>query len=257
MLSVTLFFVRVTTTRRYPGRGLKDLQCCFAPHLRFSVLPAARSSRDQHGVGYAVVDVVRPFCPRPKFWRARARSVLASNSQMAQHTVGRCSVHKPDICYNECFQIRHYARMVTFTVRDLLPKSRDAVMPHITALLLASSKKVVCQLFSTNDMTVGMKSIHQLDALTETLEHGRILFVRCIKADPEIQQGLPQRPASDLDERVTWSQHWRCDMGDCQTASIPLRGRVLRIAPVTCSWTWSVANQRTVTVTLYSKLACS
>lgn len=135
------------------------------------------------------------------------RSVLESKVQKAQHTAGRRSSQKPDIYYDECFQVRHYAGMVTYTVRDFLPKSRDSVMPHITELLLASSKKSVCRLFSddvsgkrksvgaaTKDTTVGMKFIHQLDTLTETLEHGSILFVRCIKANPEMQPGFLNRP---------------------------------------------------------------
>jgi len=100
--------------------------------------------------------------------------------------------------YRECFQVRHYAGTVMYTVSGWVPKSVDALLPHLAEVLCASGKPGVRELFEREDAagkaTVGEKFCGQLEALADTLEQGETLFVRCIKSNPQMVPGLVDRP---------------------------------------------------------------
>mmetsp|Transcript_85470 Transcript_85470/g.242326 ORF Transcript_85470/g.242326 Transcript_85470/m.242326 type:complete len:1292 (+) Transcript_85470:51-3926(+) len=100
--------------------------------------------------------------------------------------------------YRECFQVRHYAGTVVYTVKGWVPKSIDALLPHLSDVLCASGKQPVRRLIDAEAVvgkaTVGEKFCAQLELLAETLEQGETLFVRCIKSNPQMVQGLVNRP---------------------------------------------------------------
>mmetsp|Transcript_47376 Transcript_47376/g.133685 ORF Transcript_47376/g.133685 Transcript_47376/m.133685 type:complete len:1334 (+) Transcript_47376:2-4003(+) len=103
--------------------------------------------------------------------------------------------------YRECFQVRHFAGTITYTVKGWAPKSIDALLPHLSQVLCDSSKSNVKRLFEEDaaggpagGSTVGEKFCRQLEVLANTLEQGETLFVRCIKSNPQKVPGLVNRP---------------------------------------------------------------
>jgi len=103
----------------------------------------------------------------------------------------------PTLRYDECFQVKHYAGEVLYTVRDFLAKSKDSLLPHLAEVLQGSSKPYVKELFAreaeSGKLTIGEKFTRQLEALAAVLEQGGNLFVRCIKPNPKMIPGLVSR----------------------------------------------------------------
>mmetsp|Transcript_169194 Transcript_169194/g.543914 ORF Transcript_169194/g.543914 Transcript_169194/m.543914 type:complete len:1311 (+) Transcript_169194:84-4016(+) len=104
--------------------------------------------------------------------------------------------------YRECFQVKHYAATVLYTVNDWAAKSIDALLPHLAQVMQSSTKPFVKALFSLEARegggadkgeTVGEKFKDQLEALATTLEEGQTTFVRCIKSNPEMRPGYVKR----------------------------------------------------------------
>jgi len=99
--------------------------------------------------------------------------------------------------YRDCFQIKHFAGTVMYTVKEWVPKSMDALLPHLAEVLLNSTKSYIQELFDqeiAGKLTVGEKFVKQLEGLAHTLEEGETLFVRCIKSNPQKQPGAVNRP---------------------------------------------------------------
>lgn len=104
----------------------------------------------------------------------------------------------PSLRYDECFQVRHYAGEVLYTVRNFVAKSRDALLPHLAEVMQKSSKTYIRELFAreaeSGKLTIGEKFSRQLEALAAVLEQGGSLFVRCIKPNPRMIPGIVNRP---------------------------------------------------------------
>jgi len=69
--------------------------------------------------------------------------------------------------YRECFQVRHYAGTVMYTVKDWVPKSMDALLPHISDVLSSSTKSHIGRLFdqkTSGKATVGEKFCNSLSS---------------------------------------------------------------------------------------------
>jgi myosin-7 len=99
--------------------------------------------------------------------------------------------------YRDCFQIKHFAGTVMYTVKEWVPKSMDALLPHLAEVMLNSTESYIQELFDqevATKMTVGEKFVKQLEGLAHTLEEGETLFVRCIKSNPQKQPGAVNRP---------------------------------------------------------------
>jgi len=100
--------------------------------------------------------------------------------------------------YRECFQIRHYAGTVMYTVQGWVPRSIDALLPHLSEVLRGSTKPSVRDLFqreeSVGQKTVGESFCSQLEVLGDTLDQGEALFVRCIKSNQRMLPGVIDRP---------------------------------------------------------------
>eukprot|EP00927_Polykrikos_kofoidii_P069124 TRINITY_DN6450_c0_g2_i1.p1 TRINITY_DN6450_c0_g2~~TRINITY_DN6450_c0_g2_i1.p1 ORF type:complete len:1372 (+),score=317.69 TRINITY_DN6450_c0_g2_i1:65-4117(+) len=107
---------------------------------------------------------------------------------------------KVGLDYRQCFQVRHYAGTVTYTVSSWVPKSIDSLMPHLTEAMCTSTKPHIVGLFDSDEdaakekATVGEKFTKQLEVLANTLELGQTVFVRCIKSNPQMVPGLVNRP---------------------------------------------------------------
>lgn len=100
--------------------------------------------------------------------------------------------------WKKCFQVKHYACRVTYTVDGWLPKSIDALLPHLFKVLQESCNAQVAGLFAkeeaTAGATVGEKFSKQLETLNEELEASECAFVRCIKPNSKMEPGLIDRP---------------------------------------------------------------
>lgn len=100
--------------------------------------------------------------------------------------------------YRECFQVRHYAGTVMYTVKGWVPRSIDALLPHLSEALRVSGKPSVRGLFEKEDAagkaTLGEKFCTQLEALADALEQGETVFVRCVKSNPQMVPGVVNRP---------------------------------------------------------------
>jgi len=100
--------------------------------------------------------------------------------------------------YRRCFQVRHYAGTVMYTVKGWVPKSIDTLLPHLSEVLVSSTKTHVQCLFEREESnmraTVGEKFCTQLESLAATLEQGETSFIRCIKSNPQMVPGIVNRP---------------------------------------------------------------
>eukprot|EP00928_Gymnodinium_smaydae_P032931 TRINITY_DN23736_c0_g1_i2.p1 TRINITY_DN23736_c0_g1~~TRINITY_DN23736_c0_g1_i2.p1 ORF type:complete len:1379 (-),score=373.45 TRINITY_DN23736_c0_g1_i2:62-4198(-) len=116
--------------------------------------------------------------------------------RQVQEAKGIPKPKRSEVDYRECFSVVHYAGKVVYTVRDFVPKSRDALLPHLNDVMTGSSTQMVSRMFDKEDLgpsTVGEKFVSQLDALARTLEKGETVFVRCIKANPGMRPGIVNR----------------------------------------------------------------
>jgi len=100
--------------------------------------------------------------------------------------------------YEECFMVKHYCGQVMYTVQDFVSKSRDALLPHLHEVMVASTKPNIKILFSDDGSgeseTVGEKFCGQLRELAEKLDSGETCFVRCIKSNARKLPGTVHRP---------------------------------------------------------------
>lgn len=99
--------------------------------------------------------------------------------------------------HTECFCIHHYAGAVIYTATDFVPKSDDALQPHIAEVLAASKRATVKDMFSGTEAsrkTVGERFVGQLEALATRLSEGKCSFVRCIKPNLGMLPGIVDRP---------------------------------------------------------------
>lgn len=114
----------------------------------------------------------------------------------------------PGLKFEECFSVLHYAGVVTYTVKDFVPKSRDSLETHVTEMLQKSKVPFIAQMFSpeveaaSSGGTVGTKFGHQLTDLANLLGSGETLFVRCIKSNPGKQQ-IPVLDRQSVFEQLT------------------------------------------------------
>jgi myosin heavy subunit len=99
--------------------------------------------------------------------------------------------------FKACFEIKHYAGEIAYTVNHFIPKSRDALLPHLGDVLRKSTNDTFASLFSEaseSKLTVGEKFKLQLEELAETLQAGETLFVRCIKSNNQKAPQFIDRP---------------------------------------------------------------
>jgi len=101
--------------------------------------------------------------------------------------------------YHECFQIKHYAGEVVYTVRDFIVKSKDTLPLHLAEVLQSSRKAGFVKLLgaveeSPSKDTVAEKFVKQMQVLSRRLDQGGNLFVRCIKPNQKSIPGIVDRP---------------------------------------------------------------
>jgi len=79
-----------------------------------------------------------------------------------------------------------------------VPKSADALLPHLTEVMNSSHSVYITQLFSeenaSSKLTIGEKFREQLEVLDARLKRGKTSFVRCIKTNPELKPNSVNRP---------------------------------------------------------------
>ena len=62
--------------------------------------------------------------------------------------------------YEDCFSAVHCAGILTDTVVDFLPQSRDYLESHVTTMFQQSSNKFVAEMFSANNEAAPTFPIH-------------------------------------------------------------------------------------------------
>merc|ERR1712032_1566740 len=71
----------------------------------------------------------------------------------AKHVVGAHGT--PGLDYRECFSVVHYAGVVTYTVQNFIPKSRDSLEGHVTEIFQKSKNENVQAMFNAKAESAG------------------------------------------------------------------------------------------------------
>lgn len=120
-----------------------------------------------------------------------------SDPQDVQRVIKAKALRGSRLDYRECFQVKHFAGTVMYTVKDWVPKSMDALLQHLSEVLTKSTRSNIQELFDqegAGKSTVGEKFVKQLEVLAATLDQGETRFVRCIKSNPQMKPGAVNRP---------------------------------------------------------------